>query len=74
MKTMSFGKITVSHTEDGDCILSVYNPSEGTVKLSLSADELMMFLVECGNGLKDARGQQVVLTIERNLKREEERR
>lgn len=73
MKTIGFGKINVSHTPEGECILMVSSPQDGEVTLRLTADELMMFMVEVGNGLKDARAMEVKKIIERDLRKEERR-
>jgi len=74
MKTMSFGKINIKYTEgDGGCIIEVSAPGQGAVEVDLTADELMMFLVEVGNGLRDARAREVVKEVQRNLMKEERR-
>jgi len=70
MKTMSFGTIKVEH-KGGECILEVYSPRDGTVRLSISPDELLLFLVELSNGLYKGRLGEIKKLIEYNLEKEQ---
>ena len=73
MKTTSFGKINIRHEVDGEVILEVSSPSDGTVSLSMTPDEVMLFLVEVGNGLALARRVELADKIKRNQLREDRR-
>jgi hypothetical protein len=73
MKTTSFGKINIRHEVDGEVILEVSSPSDGTVSLSMTPDEVMLFLVEVGNGLALARRIELSEKIKRNQLRENRR-
>lgn len=73
MKTANFGEITVKHTEEGECILEVYSPTTGLAIIELSPDELMMFQVELGNGLFEARRRAEEKQKEEELKKERSR-
>ena len=72
MKTMSFGTIKITQ-EGGECTLEVYSPRDGTVCLSLSPDELLIFLMEMTNGLYDGRIGEVQRLIDYNLDKEKRR-
>ena len=73
MKTTSFGKINIRHEEGGEVILEVSSPSDGTVSLSMTPDEVMLFLVEVGNGMAEARRVELADKIKRNQLREDRR-
>ena len=73
MKTTSFGKINIRHEGGGEVILEVSSPSDGTVSLSMTPDEVMLFLVEVGNGLALARRIELSEKIKRNQLREDRR-
>lgn len=69
MKTTSFGSINVEY--EGDiCLLTISSPMDGKVTVSMSPDELMMLLVEIGNGLSTGRAEELKRRIEQELKRE----
>ena len=72
MKTTSFGIITVKHTDDGP-ILRVKGAGQGTVEISLTADEFLMLLVELHNGLTDSRKAELKERIAYNLQKEQRR-
>lgn len=72
MKTTSFGVINVRQ-EGGEIVLEVFSPLGGTVTLTLSPDELLLFLVEVANGLYEGRIGEIQKLIEYNIDKEKRR-
>lgn len=70
MKTASFGVITVLENESGEVSLRVASPSEGTVNVSMTPDELLLLIVELSNGLYAGRLAEARKIIEYNLEQE----
>ncbi len=55
MKTLAFGTINVVQGGEGDVTLVASSPSHGDFEMSLTPDELYLFLVDIGNQLSVAR-------------------
>lgn len=72
MKTMGFSVLKINHNDDG-AILFASSPAQGSVEIELTPDELMLFLVEVGNGLKDARSIELNKKIRKDLEKENRR-
>jgi hypothetical protein len=74
MKTTSFGSITVEYPVDSPDIQIVMKvPGEPPLSLGLSPDEVMLFLVELGNGLASCRGMELENLKIRELLKERRR-
>lgn len=71
MKTIRFGRIHIDFSDDGDVVLTVSAPGQGTIELPLQPDEVTMFLAEVGNSLFVSRDIQRKLREARDLKREQ---
>ena len=72
MKTVGFCRLEVEVREDSTATLTAYSPTDGTVTIDLTGDELMLFLVEVGNRLADVRA--VEKEIQERLALEKEKR
>ena len=74
MKTTSFSSIDVVFSEgttDIGIIMKV--PGEGTMSTKVTPEELMILMVEMGNGLSGARKAEVIQRQKIELQREQRR-
>lgn len=73
MKTTSFCTIAIDYGEDNEAILKVSSPMDGSVTITLTGDELLMFLVEVGNGLQEVRHKEIAAIVANELEKEQRR-
>lgn len=59
--------------DEGDATLVAFSPSHGHFEMVLTADELMMLMVELGNGLQEARAIELKKRQEDDLLKEQRR-
>lgn len=59
MKTLGFGSLSIDTLSDGYAILRAYSPTIGHFELPMSADEVMLFLVETSNALAKSREDEL---------------
>lgn len=70
MKTIKFGKINVEHLSGGEAVLTVSSPGQGSISVELTADELLLFMVEVGNALGYSRVIERRIRIEKDIANE----
>ena len=73
MKTTGFGELEAIPVTGGNVMVAAFSPVLGHFELVMSADELMLFLVEAGNVLALARRAETQKRAEDELQREERR-
>ena len=74
MKTTSFSQLLVTYPEDtSDVHIEMRVPGEGSLSTKMTPEELLMFIVELGNGLTAARKVELLELQKRNLEIEKRR-
>ena len=73
MRTLGFSSINLSVGKDGEVLLRILAPGDPPSDIYMSADELMMLLVEIGNTLENSRFVELQNKTKRILRRELEK-
>ena len=73
MKTTNFGKLEVIAGDGGQMLLLAYNPALGHFELTMSVEELFLFLIEVGNAVGEGRISEKKQIQREELMREEQR-
>ena len=73
MRTLGFSSINLSVGKDGEVLLLMLAPGDPPSTIYMSADELMMLLVEIGNTLENSRFVELQNKTKRILRRELEK-
>ena len=74
MKTLGFYEIDTVVREDGSAVLRIKGNAGRAKNYELSADELMMLMVEMGNALADCRKVEDKKRKAKELRREQRRK
>jgi hypothetical protein len=73
VRTLGFSSINLSVGKDGEILLRITAPGDPPSDIYMSADELMMLLVEIGNTLENSRFIELQNKTKRILRREREK-